>query len=130
VLDGSQGYHTSNPFPLPGWLTFKRPFLAHFIMPIYSRLSDFLISPVDGSYVSGSTLTHYLLAEGPGVNRVKLIQDKKDHIQVIMGGNEQNNRADIQHITQRIKTIFQGSMRVDFEFVESIPLLKFHFLKN
>jgi len=79
------------------------------------RLSDFLISPVDGSYVSGSTLTHYLLAEGPGVSRVKLIQDARDHIQVIMAGDEQTNSTAIQHITERIKTIFQATMRVDFE---------------
>jgi phenylacetate-CoA ligase len=89
-----------------------------------ARLSDFLISPLDGSYVSGSTLTHYLLAEGPGVSRVKLIQDAKDHIQIIMAGDEQSNSTGVQHIKERIKTIFQGTMRVDFEFVDSIPLLK------
>ncbi len=89
-----------------------------------ARLSDFLISPIDGSYVSGSTLTHYLLAEGPGVGRVKIIQDERDHIQVTMSGNKKSNREGADHIREKVSIIFQGTMRVDFNFVDSIPLLK------
>jgi len=88
-----------------------------------ARISDFLISPVDGSYVSGSTLTHYLLAEGPKIGRAKLVQDAPAHLRVIMTGSETSNKEGIEHIRLRLNVIFKGSMNVDFEFVDSIPLL-------
>lgn len=88
-----------------------------------ARLSNFLISPVDGSYVSGSTLTHYLLAEGPQVGRVKLVQDANDHILVMMTGDEESNRKSVEHIKNRLNVIFKGKMKLDFEYVDKIPLL-------
>ena len=89
-----------------------------------ARLSDFLISPVDGSYVSGSTLTHYLLAEGPQIGRVKIIQDKKDHLTIMIAGEERFSTKGVEHIKKRLKIIFKGKMYFDFEFVDNIPLLK------
>jgi phenylacetate-coenzyme A ligase PaaK-like adenylate-forming protein len=88
-----------------------------------ARLSAFLISPVDGSYVSGSTLTHYLLAEGPQVGRVKLVQDANDHISVLMTGDEKSNRKSVEHIKTRLNVIFKGKMKLNFEYVDKIPLL-------
>ena len=88
-----------------------------------ARLSDFLISPVDGSYVSGSTLIHYLLAEGPQVGRVKLVQDANDHISILMTGDEESNRKSVDHIKARLNTVFKGKMKLHFEYVDEIPLL-------
>lgn len=89
-----------------------------------ARISDFLISPIDGSFISGSTLLHYLLAEGPNVGRVKLIQETPKHIKVLISGNKNAQVDSMKHIELRLNTIFKGSILVDFEFVESIPLLK------
>lgn len=88
-----------------------------------ARLSDFLISPVDGSYISGSSLTHYLLAEGPRVGRVKIIQDAADHIQVQLVGTAELNKNAEKHIRSRLDTIFKAKMRVDFVYFDNIPLL-------
>ena len=88
-----------------------------------ARLSNFLISPVDGSYVSGSTLTHYLLAEGPEVGRVKIIQDTKDHVTVMITGSEGLNQKGAAHIEQKMKEIFKGQMHCSLQYVDNIPLL-------
>lgn len=88
-----------------------------------ARISDFLVSPVDNSFVSGSTLLHYLLAEGPEVGRVKLIQDDREHLTVVMTGSELANKDGLKHIQTRLNIIFKGAMNVNFKFVESIPLL-------
>lgn len=89
-----------------------------------ARLSNFLISPVDGSYVSGSTLTHYLLAEGPEIGRVKIIQDATDHVVVMITGDEISNIEGASHIEQKMNDIFKGQMRCSMKYVDSIPLLK------
>jgi phenylacetate-CoA ligase len=88
-----------------------------------ARLSDFLISPVDGSYISGSALTHYLLAEGPKGGRAKLIQTAADQMLVLIAGDPQSSKEAVEHIRSRLATVFRGAMKVDFEFRESIPLL-------
>lgn len=88
-----------------------------------ARLSDFLISPLDGSYVSGSALTHYLLAEGPKVGRAKLIQISPDQMLVLIAGDPQSSKEAVEHIRSRLAVVFKGVMKVEFEFRESIPLL-------
>jgi phenylacetate-CoA ligase len=89
-----------------------------------ARISDFLVSPVDGAYVSGSTLTHYLLAEGPDIRRTKIVQDSRDHITVTVAGQEGAVNSSVEHIRKRINTVFDGMMRIDFKFVDDIPLLE------
>jgi len=88
-----------------------------------ARLSDFLLSPVDGAFVSGSTLTHYLLAEGPKVGRVKLVQTAPDRMVVLIAGDQESSKPAVEHIRSRLETVFQGMMKVEFEFPETIPLL-------
>jgi len=89
-----------------------------------ARISDFLISPVDGAYVSGSSLTHYLLAEGPDIRRTKIIQEGQDHITVTIEGREAAAQSGVEHIRNRINVMFNGRMKVDFKFVDDIPLLE------
>ncbi|OPY66954.1 MAG: Phenylacetate-coenzyme A ligase [Syntrophorhabdus sp. PtaU1.Bin002] len=88
-----------------------------------ARLSDFLISPLDGSYVSGSALTHYLLAEGPKVGRIKLIQIARDQVLILIAGDPQLSKEVVEHIRHTLAIVFKGVMKVEFEFRESIPLL-------
>jgi phenylacetate-CoA ligase len=89
-----------------------------------ARLSDFLISPADGCYVSGVTLAYYLLAEGPAVGRTKIVQDAKNHVTVFITGDQESNRSGAEHIRSRLNVIFKGEMKVDFQYVNDIPLLK------
>jgi hypothetical protein len=73
--------------------------------------------------ISGSTLVHYLLAEGPNVGRFQLIQDELNHISVKMAGSYEANQQGINHIKETIGGIFGKNMKVDIEFVDSIPFL-------
>jgi phenylacetate-CoA ligase len=89
-----------------------------------ARETDFLVSPDDGSLVSGATLIHYVLAEGPKIGRIQIVQDEKDHLLVRMAGEEErNNEEGIVHIRKMIETIFRGKMKVDLEFVDHIPFM-------
>lgn len=89
-----------------------------------ARLTDYVISPIDNSFISGSSLVHYLLAEGPQVGRFQVIQDDPTHMLVKMTGTAQESREGVRHIRAVFETLFQGRMEVDFEFVFSLPLLK------
>lgn len=88
-----------------------------------ARLTDYFIAPTDNSFISGASLVHYLLAEGSGLGRMQLVQDAQDHILVRIADNEQNCSEGMQQIRTKIDAMFKGSMRTDFEFVESIPFL-------
>jgi len=87
------------------------------------RLSDFLISPADGSSISGSTITHYLLAEGPKMGRIKLIQTAPNQLKVLISGEARSYSAAMQHIQERLDKIFEGKMCIECEHVNQIPLL-------
>jgi len=98
-----------------------------------ARMTDYLISPVDGSLISGSTLVHYLLAEGPKVGRFQVVQDKQNHLQIKMTGRLEDNESGIAHISNVIDNVFKGQMKLDFDFVESIPFLpsgKYRFIQR
>jgi phenylacetate-CoA ligase len=86
------------------------------------RVSDFLLSPYDGSLVSGASMCHYLLAAGPDVGQLQIIQDAPDHLTILIkasGGS--SSVADNRHIEDTIARIFHGTMRTTIEPVASIP---------
>ena len=85
------------------------------------RISDFVISPHDRSYVSGAALCHYLIAEGPEVGQVQLLQESIDQLTVRIVRNRFTGTDERQHFEQVIQRVFQGKMRLRFEPVESIP---------
>lgn len=89
-----------------------------------ARLSDYLISPADGAIVSGPTIIHYMFAEGPKVGRFQIEQDRRDHLIVRMAGGRDANRQLVEHIATVAQRLFHGQMRIDYEFVAGIPLLK------
>jgi phenylacetate-CoA ligase len=97
------------------------------------RLSDYLISPLDGSYISGSSLVHYFFAEGGQKERMQLLQDARDHIVVKLVGNVNDSNIDMAAIRQKINTIFKYTMNIDFVFVDDIPFLssgKYQFVRR
>ena len=87
------------------------------------RISDFVVSPHDGSLISGASLCHYLIAEGPDVGQLQIIQDFHDHliIRVSDSGNHASKSIETDHIRQVITKVFHGKMRISFEAVKSIP---------
>jgi len=87
------------------------------------RLSDFLISPADGSTISGSAITHYLLAEGPQMGRVKFIQTAPNQLKVLIASGINEYLPARQHIQERLDRIFEGKMRIEYECTDRIPLL-------
>jgi len=87
------------------------------------RLSDFLVSPADGARISGSTITHYLLAEGPKMGRVKLIQTAPNQLKVLIACELSDYIPARQHIQERLDKIFGGKMCIEYERTDEIPLL-------
>jgi phenylacetate-CoA ligase len=99
------------------------------------RESDFVVSPHDGSLVSGATLCHYLLVEGPDVGQVQIIQDACDHllIRVRAGDSRRLDELSEQHVHQTIHRIFHGRMRATLLPVDRIdhePSGKYRFCIN
>jgi phenylacetate-CoA ligase len=88
------------------------------------RISDFLVSPRDGSLVSGSSLCHYLIAEGPDVGQVQIVQDARDHLLIRLrrsDRSQEQNAEQIERFQAIIARIFDGGMRTSIDFVDSIP---------
>jgi phenylacetate-CoA ligase len=86
------------------------------------RDTDFLYSPHDGSLVTGS-ICHELVADGPDVGQLQIIQDARDHLTIRVktscGGPQEG--VPTEYVKNVIDQIFHGTMRVTFEPVESIP---------
>jgi phenylacetate-CoA ligase len=85
------------------------------------RVTDFLVSPHDGSLVSGASFCHYLIAEGPEVGKVQIVQDARDHLTIRIVRAEAFRPENLAHFEAVVTRVFRGRMRVDFAFVESIP---------
>jgi len=88
------------------------------------RISDFLVSPHDGTLVSGSSLCHYLIAEGPDVGQVQIIQDQTDHLTIKIRrspGFHEGETGQIEGFEKTLRKIFKHRMRASIVFVDSIP---------
>ncbi|MDR3553671.1 MAG: hypothetical protein P4L55_02835 [Syntrophobacteraceae bacterium] len=84
------------------------------------RLSDFLISPVDGSLISGCSFLHHLIAEGPEVGQVQVVQDQVDHLRINLVKSMGFSESKINHFHQTINKIFKGAMTYDIQYVERL----------
>jgi phenylacetate-CoA ligase len=84
------------------------------------RASDFLISPYDKSNISGCSLLHHLIAEGPEVGQIQVIQDKINHLtlKIVKSGGFQQDK--LVHFDGVIERIFKGQMTYDIEYVTQI----------
>lgn len=89
------------------------------------RDADFLYSPHDGSLISG-TICHELIADGPDVGQLQIIQDDRDHltVRVKKSALAPSNGATAEHVTDIIAQAFRGEMRVTFEEVDTIERAK------
>lgn len=97
------------------------------------RVSDFLVSPADGALISGASLCHYLVAEGPDVGQIQIEQDARDHLLVRIVRGSRFREEHLRHFEQVVQRLFQGQMRVEFSFVDQIarePGGKYRFCVN
>jgi len=87
------------------------------------RISDFVISPQDDSLISGATLCHHLLVEGPNVGQLQIIQDQKDHLTIRICNQNAgaDNRLNESKAAETLDRLFAGKMRIKWEHVDSIP---------
>jgi phenylacetate-CoA ligase len=87
------------------------------------RISDFVVSPHDNSLISGSSLCHYLLATGPDVGQIQIIQDAPDHLLIKLRYSTPAGLTDnvLEHIRSTVGKIFFGKMTLDIAPCESIP---------
>lgn len=87
------------------------------------RISDFIFSPKDHARISGASLCHYLLADGPTVGQLQIIQDRADHltIKIRKENNSDGQSIDTAAAHQVLDRIFDGKMRISWEFVDQIP---------
>lgn len=85
------------------------------------RVSDFVVSPRDGSLISGASLCHHLIAEGPEVGQVQILQDERDHLLIRVTRAGRYGETELEFFRGVIHRLFQGAMRVSFEFVDEIP---------
>ncbi len=84
------------------------------------RISDFLLSPKDGSLISGASMCHYLLAEGPDVGQLQIIQDCRDHLTIRVKSSN-SGVMNTEHVEEVVSRVFCGTMRVTLQAVNDIP---------
>lgn len=84
------------------------------------RISDFLISPYDKSRVSGCSFLHHMIAEGPEVGQVQVLQDRIDHITLRILKSKNFSEDKLSHFDKVINSIFKGLMHYDVEYVDKI----------
>jgi hypothetical protein len=87
------------------------------------RVSDFVLSPHDGSLVSGASLCHYILACGPDVGQIQIIQDARDHLTIRIKRESSGELASAMttHIRGVVDRMFHGQMHITFEPCQRIP---------
>ncbi len=90
------------------------------------RESDFIKSPHDGSLISGATLCHYLLAEGPNVGQLQLIQEKPDELLVRICNDQADDHRQLaeSEVTKVLNKIFHHKMKICCQQVPVIPAEK------
>ena len=84
------------------------------------RSSDFLLSPFDKSKISGCSFLHYMIAEGPEVGQVQVIQDKLDHIILKIVKSNNFSEEKLIHFDKIIKDVFHGEMNYNIEYPDKI----------
>jgi phenylacetate-CoA ligase len=85
------------------------------------RVTDFLVSPLDQALVSGASLCHYLVAEGPDVGQIQIEQDAPAHLLVRIVRGSRFREEHLRHFEQVVQRLFRGAMQVEFAFVDHIP---------
>jgi phenylacetate-CoA ligase len=84
------------------------------------RVSEFLRA-IDGTMVSGCSLSQFVVASRPTVRQAQIIQDQVDHVlfRIVKGSGYTD--SDEQSIRSKAAEFLGSEMNCEFEYVESIP---------
>lgn len=87
---------------------------------VSGRVTDFLIAR-DGRRVSGASLTIYLIANTPGVRQAQIVQELPSelNLRIVRGPDFTDDSIEFLHM--KVPEFFGHDMKLNFEFVESIP---------
>jgi phenylacetate-CoA ligase len=84
------------------------------------RVSDFVVSPHDGTRVFGVTLCHYLIAEGPAVGQLQIVQESRDELLVRISKTVPGFETHFPRYREVLDRLFHGKMKIRFEVVDEI----------
>ena len=84
------------------------------------RISEFLISPFDKSRISGCSFLHHMIAEGPDVGQVQVIQDRLNHLTLKIVKSEKFSDDKMAYFDKVIYNIFKGLMYYDIQYAKKI----------
>ena len=84
------------------------------------RTSDFLVSPFDKSLISGASFLHHMIAEGPEVGQLQVIQDKINHLSLKIVKSHNFSKDKLQHFDNIISKLFKGMMNYDIVYAGQI----------
>jgi phenylacetate-CoA ligase len=88
---------------------------------IKGRTTDMFYSP-GGKRIAAGSLVLYLVDEAPGkLGQVQLVQEKINHIIIRITKNPNPSDELINYQKETIRRLFGNEMKVNFEFVETIP---------
>jgi phenylacetate-CoA ligase len=84
------------------------------------RVTDFIVTP-EGKIVSGVALATYMITNIDGVGQVQLIQDTMNELRVKLVRNSRCNDTTTNSLVSNAKKFLGNSMRIEIDFVDSIP---------
>lgn len=87
------------------------------------RVSDFLVSPVDGSLVSGASICHYLLACGPAVGQIQIIQPALEKIVLRVRRSDTSDAsfgANLDEVKKTIMRMLGENICIEVELCDEI----------
>jgi len=87
---------------------------------VAGRTTDFIVTP-NGTKVSGSALTIYLIAAVPGIRQAQIIQDKKDHLIFNIVKKDEFNKDGLFILKEKVEEYFGKEMNYDIKYVDNIP---------
>jgi len=87
---------------------------------IVGRDNDVLKS-TRGSSVFPSALIMFMIEEGPEIGKMRIVQDRPDHLKVQIAGSPRPGQDHFAFYRGTIRELFGGDMNVDFELLEDLP---------
>lgn len=87
---------------------------------IVGRDNDVLRS-VTGAGVLPSALIMFMIEEGPEMSKMKIVQDRADHLRILLSGPPVPGESHFAYYRKVIYELFGHGMRFDFEVLDDIP---------
>lgn len=82
-----------------------------------------IIRTVEGKTVPGEFFPH-LMKEFKGIDRFQVIQDRLDHVEIKIVKNASFTNAELRFMQDEVARVLGPRTRIDYAFVEDIPLTK------